>query len=164
MAAQVQIRPIPDEAVRQNARLGARLSPSARAKVESAAATLALATRQQPTMTAAQLQAKARAAVVQRFPTLAGADIDSVVFLVMMQCSKDQQSDLQQMMNSMKQTTAEKQAARNANSTDQLDDLGQEQQLRLQTLEDQRSKVIEALSNIMKSLSNTRSSITDNLK
>jgi hypothetical protein len=156
MAAQV--RPIPDEAVRQNARLAVSLSTSAKAKIRSAAAALAVEAKEQPAMTAAQLQSKARTSVMQAFPNLQGMDIDAVAFLVVMQSSQDQQAELTQAMNQMQQNTQAKQAARQQN------DLNQELQLRIQMEMDQMSKFEQALSNMMKSASDTQSSIIANLK
>jgi len=161
-----QVRPVPDEAIRQNARLAANLSLSAKSKVQSLAVALAASTKQRPAASAAQLQSNARASVIQTFPNLRGPDIDAVVFLVMMQCAKNQEADLQQMMNDMKHGTASKQALRSTstNSKDQLSDMSEVDQLRLQSLMDQRSKALETLSNLMKSVADTRSQIIDNLK
>jgi len=109
-------------------------------------------------MTAAQLQSKARTSVMQAFPNLQGMDIDAVAFLVVMQSSQGQQAELTQAMNQMQQNTQAKQAARQQN------DLNQELQLRIQMEMDQMSKFEQALSNMMKSASDTQSSIIANLK
>jgi hypothetical protein len=160
-----QVGPLPDDAVRQNARLAANLSPSAKSKVQAAASALAAAAKQQPAMTAAQMQSKARTSVSQAFPSLGGMDIDAVVFMVMMQCAQDQQSELQQAMTQMQQNTQAKQAARNAqNSADQLSDASEMQSMQLQMLMDRRSKMLEALSNVMKTASGTQSAVIANLK
>ncbi len=162
-----QVRPLPDEAVRQNTRLAANLSPSAKSKVQAAAAQLAATAKQQPTISAAQLQSRARTSVTQAFPSLRGADIDSVVLLVMMQAAQDEQSDLQQTMNQMQQNTQAKQAARataKSDSTTQMGDMSSETQLRLQMAMDRRSKFLEAISNVMKSASDTQSAVIANLK
>lgn len=173
MATAMQVRPIPDEAVRQNQRLAPRLSPSARSKVQSAAAAVAAAIKQQPSMTPAQLQNKARGAVTAAFPGLAGMDIDAVVFLVMMQAAQSQEADLQQAMNQMQQDTKAKQATRasaqagaaaQASSGAQTSDMSTEQQMRLQMAMDQRSKFLAAISNMMKSASDTQTTIIGNLK
>jgi hypothetical protein len=154
----VQVRPVPDEAVHQNARLAASLLPSAKAKVQSAAASLAVAAKQQPAMTVAQMQAMARTSVMRAFPNLAGMDIDAVVFVVMMQCAQDQQTELQQAMNQVQQNMQAKQAARQQN------DVSEMQSMQLQMLMDQRSKLLHAISNEMKSAANTQSAIVANLK
>jgi hypothetical protein len=154
----VQMRPVPDEAVRQNARLTTNLSPSAKSKIQAAAAALAVTAKQQPALTVAQLQNRARTSVTQAFPNLQAMDIDAVVFLVLMQCAQDQQSELQQAMNQMQQNTQAKQAAR------QQDDLNQELQMRIQMEMDQLSKFERMLSNVMKSASDTQSAIIANLK
>jgi len=172
MATAVQVRPIPDDAVRQNQRLAQKLSPSARSKVQSAAAAVATAIKQQPSMTPAQLQNKARGAVTAAFPGLAGMDIDAVVFLVMMQATQDQETDLQQTMNQMQQNTNAKQASRasgqvataQGSSGAQMSDISTEQQMRLQMAMDQRSKFLATISNMMKSASDTQTSVISNLK
>jgi hypothetical protein len=160
----VALRPIPDEAVRQNARLAAGLSPSAKSKVMSAAAALAATAKQQPAMTADQLQGKARAAAVQAFPNLSEMDVDAVVFVVMMQCAQDEQSDLQQTMNTMQQNSNGKQALRGAQQSDSTSDMSQELQMRLQMQMQQQTQLERAMSNMMKSVADTQSSILANLK
>jgi hypothetical protein len=50
------------------------------------------------------------------------------------------------------------------NSLDSLNDIGQAQQMKLQMLMDQRSKLIETMSNLMKSISDTNSTIIQNIK
>jgi hypothetical protein len=47
---------------------------------------------------------------------------------------------------------------------DSLSDIGQAQQLQIQMLMDRRSKLIETMSNIMKSISDTQSTIIQNIK
>ncbi len=169
MASQVRpisVRPIPDEAVRRNARLAGNLSPSAKSKVESAAAALAAAAKQQPAMSAAQLQSSARASVIRAFPNLQGMDIEAVVFLVVMKCTQDEESDLKQMMNAMQKNDAAKQGVRSAqtNSANQVSDMSDMDSMRLQMLMDRRSKLLDAMSNVMKSTSDTQSAIIGNLK
>ena len=154
----MQVHPVPDEAVRQNARLTTNLSPSAKSKIQSAAAALAAIAKQQPALTVAQLQSRARTSVTQAFPNLRAMDIDAVVFLVVMQSAQDQQSELQQAMNQMQQNTQDKQAAR------QRDDMSQESQLRIQMEMDRLSKFEQMLSNVMKSASDTQAAIVANLK
>ena len=45
-----------------------------------------------------------------------------------------------------------------------VSDMSQNQQLQLQTIMDQRTKLLEALSNILKSMSDTDSNIISNMK
>jgi hypothetical protein len=160
------LRPLPDEAVRQNARLGAALSASARNKVTAAAAGLTALAKQQPGMTAAQLQEKARASVVQAFPKLNGMDVDALAFLVVMQSAQDQQADLQQMMQSMQQATKGKQGSRatQGGSLDQTNEMSEEESMRLQMAMDRQSKFYNVLSNVMKKVADTQASIVSNLK
>ncbi len=162
----ISMRTLPEDAVRQNTRLAANLSPSAKSKVQSAAADLAITATQQPAMSATQLQSSARALVMRAFPTLQGQDIDALVFLVMMQCTKDEESDLRQIMNETKAMTAAKQNLRNplrasAANASELSDMDS---MRLQMLMDRRSKLLEAMSNMMKSVSDTQSGVIGNLK
>jgi hypothetical protein len=49
-------------------------------------------------------------------------------------------------------------------SLDSLNDISQAQQMKIQMLMDQRAKMIETLSNIMKSISDTQSTIIQNIK
>lgn len=161
-----QVRPVPDESVRLNSRLAASLSPSAKVKVQSVAASLESAIKQQPAITTAQLQSKARASVTQAFPSLRGMDIDAVVFVVLMECAQDQQADLQQAMNVAQQNVAAKQGIRKAqqSSTTQSGEMSEMDSMRLQMLMDQRSKLLEAVSNVMKSASDTQTATIANLK
>ena len=154
----MQLRPVPNEAVRQNARLTTNLSPSAKSKIQASAAALTAAANQQPALTVEQLQGRARASATQAFPNLRAMDIDAVVFLVVMQSAQDQQSELQQAMSQMQQNTQAKQAAR------QQDDMSQESQLRIQMAMDRLSKFEQMLSNVMKSVSDTQAGIVANLK
>lgn len=162
----MQVRPLPDEAAHQNARLAPSLSPSAKAKVQTASRTLAAAIKRNPKMTAAQMQAQARASVAQAFPGLSGVDIDAVVFLVMTECAQDQQSDLEAQMNQMQQANAQKQALRNQQNAmnQQQSDMSQQMQTELQMEMDRRSKLLEAISNVMKTASDTQSAVIANMK
>jgi len=162
----MQVRPLPDEAVRQNTRLASSLSLSAKAKVQTASRTLAAVIKQKPKMNAAQMQAQAHASVAQAFPSLRDMDIDAIVFLVMTECAQDQQSDLDAQMNQMQQANAQKQAMRNEQNAmnQQQSDLSQQMQLELQMEMDQRSKLLEAISNVMKTASDTQSAVIANMK
>jgi hypothetical protein len=163
--APAQVRPVPDEAVRQNTRLAAKLSPSAKNKVQAAAAELAAAAKQQPALTAPQLQSKARTSVLQAFPNLGSMDVDALVFMVLMQSAQDQQAELSATMNAMQQNTAARQHARGTQESGaQMNDLSTMDQMRLQILMDQRSKLLDAISNLMKSAADTQSAVVENLK
>jgi hypothetical protein len=50
------------------------------------------------------------------------------------------------------------------NNLESLNDISQEQQMKIQMLMDQRTKIIETMSNIMKSVSDTQSTIIQNIK
>jgi len=160
-SAAVQVRPVPNEAVRLNSRFIANLSPSAHAKVQAAGAKLAAAIKQQ-TMSPAQIQSGARGFAAQSFPGVASSDIDAVCYMVMMEAANDNGADLQQTMNQVQQTTASKQAVRQASNS--MSDMNSQQQMSLQMAMDRRDQLLEAISNMMKSVSNTQSSIVQNMK
>ena len=117
-------------------------------------------------MSQAQLQSTARASVLAAFPDIAQGDIELVAFVVMMEATHEEDADLRQAMDEMKQNNAKKQGAHGAqkSSADQMSDLGSMDQMRLQMAMDRRSKLIEALSNILKKTSDTSDSVIQNLK
>ncbi len=162
----MQVRPLPDEAVRQNARLAPSLSPSAKIKLQAAAHSLAAAMKQTPRMTAAQMQAQARASVAQAFPSLSGMDVDAVVFLVMSECAQEQESELEAQMSQMQQANAQKQAMRNEQNAmnQQKSDLNEQMQMELQLEMSQRDQMLQAISNMMKTTSDTQSAVIANMK
>jgi hypothetical protein len=99
----------------------------------------------------------------------AGADIEELAFIVLMQATQDQDNDLRQIMAETKAANDSKAALRQqqqamADKKDSLSDMSQMQQARLQMAMDRRSKLIEALSNIMKKFSDTDNSIIKNMK
>jgi hypothetical protein len=88
-------------------RMFAKLTPSAKLKVQQAADRL---------LQSNSPQNKARQVTFQAFPTLANsstADIDAVVFIVMSQAASDSQSDLQAVMSNMQAINAQKANLRN---------------------------------------------------
>jgi hypothetical protein len=103
----------------------------------------------------------------------AGADIEELAFVVLMQATQDQDNDLQQIMAQTKainnskaaqrsQMQAQQQAA--ADKKDSLSDMSQMEQMKLQMAMDRRAKMIETLSNLMKKMSDTDNSIIKNMK
>jgi len=125
------------------------------------------------------------------FKGLNGLDIDALVELVMMQISNDNQSDLRNMMANMKATTQQKQAQRSMlssmhveqskkdsldkaayskkqsqtkNQKDNLGDMSQEEQLKLQMMMDKKNKLEEMISNTMKKISDVQNQLISNLK
>jgi septal ring factor EnvC (AmiA/AmiB activator) len=161
-APAMQVRPVPDEAVRKQARLSANLTPAVRAKIAACAQSLTQRLRAMPTASVAQMQGAAQTATMEVFPGLRGADLDTVVFLVMSETAQQQQADLQAQMSQMQQQMAQKQAQRD--STQGMNAMSEMQQMKLQSMMDRRSKLLEAMSNIMKATSDTADSITQNLK
>lgn len=59
---------------------------------------------------------------------------------------------------------AEMEAVSGGATSDSMDDLGEEQSLRMQTVMDRQSKAASTLSNLLKKSSDTTSSIVNNLK
>ena len=103
-------------------------------------------------------------------------DIEALVYLVMCQAVEEAQSDLKAIMAQTKAHIEEKKqtrervgAAKNQNNApgdplDSLSELSEQQQLKLQSLMDERQKAEETVSNILKKQSDTASSIASNLK
>jgi hypothetical protein len=187
--AALHVRPLPDAAVRFHARINPKLTPSARAKINSLAASFREQLSRSP----------------QAWPPgildglYASADIDSIVEEVMMQVSQDQEADLQAQLNAMqanlkhkdelrKEQTAQETAlhdqsqpttatkatttttppnrptlAPNA-SLNSMNEMSEMTSMRLQMAMDRRSKFVEALSNIMKKIDSTQETIIQNLK
>ncbi len=89
-------------------------------------------------------EATARGAARKMAPALGAKtpiDVDAIAFLILAQVVEDADDQL-----------------------NSLNTLGEADQLKLQELTDQRSKALETLSNLMKSLGDVRKSITDNMK
>lgn len=133
---------LPADADRRFAALKAKVAPSAWAWIEQQARVEA--DRPAPDPSALRI------AMVQRFgPHLPVAELDAVTCLVLTQASRDLETDMHGLL-AHAQVGAQPQ--------------GQTDSLRLQTLMDRRSKLIETLSNVMKKMSDTDSSIVGNLK
>jgi hypothetical protein len=117
--APIAIRPLPQEAVSRYDKLNAVLQPSVKAWVE----TQARIELQRPSPDIASLEAAIRArfsgagsAVAHTPPATgipAGADIEELIFVVLMEATNDQNQDLQQIMNEVQAQTKAKQALRN---------------------------------------------------
>lgn len=110
-----------------------------------------------------------------------GADIEELAFIVLMDASKSADDDLQSIMAETKAQNAAKQKLRGemqaANRAalnnavqsaqdkhDSMNEMSEMTSMRLQMAMDRRSKFVEALSNIMKKMSDTDSSIIQNMK
>jgi hypothetical protein len=95
-----------------------KLTPAARQKLAQAAAQLARDQRLNPSFTGPQLQTRVKNAVTSQTGILggggipAGADIEELAFVVLMQAANDQDNDLQEIMNQVQAQTAAKQFLR----------------------------------------------------
>jgi hypothetical protein len=182
--------PIATLSPQQHAKLSAleaKLSPSARAKLNP------LIARVRAQLTGAQSgdpAATARNGIPGLFSGLGAPDIEELVFVVMAEAANDSESDLKSIMDGVQAINKQKDAQRSqmntinrniaapsapphgigaaptptATAKDSLNELGEEQQLRLQMAMDRRTKFMEALSNIEKKIADTDSSIIGNLK
>ena len=174
----------PPGAVAREAALQPKLTPRAQAYVKSQG-------KAQAEMGVAATPASATQTLG---PRLEGLDIDSLMFLVMMETARDADADMRDVMARMDAANARKQdqrdrktkapvtiggeAARspgggghplNAGSTggvakDALSEMSQGDQMRLQQAMERYSKAMEALANVMKKSSDTSNAITGNLK
>lgn len=121
---------------------------------------------------------------------LQSSDIEALCFLIMMEASKDSREDLKSIMAKTKEVNKEKQSLRNQkrnftkskndstkpnlsiqtknlkiqNEKADQTDYAEQSSLRLQMVMDRRSKILSALSNIMKKISNSQDQIISNLK
>lgn len=155
---------IPAAARAREAALLAKASPAVKAWVREEGQRL----RKAGGVSESAVQAAARA----RFGSLGGVgdgDIMAIAFLVMMDAAKSAQEDLKATMAEVKSMNAAKTRQRAAldrqkDQRDSLSDLSQEQQLKMQMVMERHNKAVEALSNLMKKMSETQSSIIGNLK
>jgi hypothetical protein len=237
----VEVRPLAPGTTQRFSALHTSLRPSANAWVEQQARVEAkrpapdlagLRSQIRSRFTASLASPKPANGQVSGMTSLpAGADIEAMVFIVLMQAANDMDQDLQQIMAQVKAETAAKQKLRDLqnqlnhevasangnmikqpcrtaacaalpgeltqlaaataqtrhpirltspanasygqiqqlvtqtnNQLDSLGDMSEQDQLQLQMLMDRRSKVEEAISNMMKSQQDTASSIVSNLK
>jgi len=154
----MQVRPLPDEAVSLHTKLAPKIAPTARLKIQGAA----MKVRSQPAPNSTELLAHARTAAWEAFPALRATDVDVATYLVMMQAATDAQNDLTETMQQMQAVNDQKQAQRGTAS--KQGDMSQEMQMKLQMEQQQYSQCMEAVSNIMKKVSDTSSSIVQNMK
>ena len=97
------------------------------------------------------------------------ADIEQLVVQVLAQANKDANADLRDQMAVVKRNNAQKQALRNSttNAKDQKDnlpDMSETDQMKLQLLQDRKAKLEQLLSDMMKKTSDTADSVTKNMK
>lgn len=153
--------PLPDGAEARQARLLSKLGPQSRAWIsqearrEAAAGTVS--------------QGAAAAAAQNDFPQLgamAGEDIMALAFLVLMEAAKQSEQDLKDIMAATQKANEQKKAQRGqvAQAAGSLDEMSEEQSLKLQMAMDRRSKAVAALSNMMKKSAAANDNILQNLK
>jgi hypothetical protein len=133
---------LPADADRRFAALREKVRPSAWAWIEQQARVEANRPKPDPSAL--------RVAMVKRFgPHLRVTELDTVAFLVQMQASRDLETDMHDLL---------------AHAQVGNQPQGQTDSLRLQTLMDRRSKMIDNLSNLLKKIGDTNASIVANLK
>jgi hypothetical protein len=157
------------DAVALNSRLSAVLNPAVRSWIQSDARSIAARN-----LASDAMLATARSDIAGRFAgqKLGATDVESLVVMMFMVISMDAQADLKAMLGEIDANRAKKRQARAAPAAqktqklqaDSLSDLTNEQQLRLQIAMERRSKTEQMLSNIMKKVSATNSSLIQNLK
>ncbi len=171
--ATLAITPVPYNMVAFNARLSAAVKPTVRGWVQSEAR--ALAGRK---LAPDAMLATARGDVLGRFSgqTLAAADVETLIMLVMTQCAKDAQADLEALLAQMKATNAARRAQRQAATAmnqaaaavrakaDSLYDLTEGEMLQLQQAMDRKSQLEQMISNVMKAGADAASAAIVNLK
>lgn len=174
------LRAFPTGAEAREAKLLARMGPQTRAYIAREAR------REAQNGNVSEVEARASAqAYGPSLGALDSGDVEALAFLVLMQASRDAQSDLGDIMAATKGINNSKAKLRAesvgggrpslpgalqppgppvAPKTETLADVGESQQLHMQTMTDQRAKLLETLSNIMKKSSDTQDSIVHNMK
>jgi hypothetical protein len=114
-----------------------------------------------------------RAAARQKLSAGGGApteaDIDALVLLVLQSAQKDAAADLHRLMAEMQANAEKKKALRDAQQKmkekkDAISEMNEQDQLALQMAMDRKSKLEQAISNLMKKSSDTSQTIIQNLK
>jgi hypothetical protein len=141
-----------------------------------------------------QLRTLSERGVVKPKVNMADADIGAIAFIVMMEASKAAQDDLKAIMAKVKAINSQKKKLREVlkdrqvgnmdydatfqlmasalesqidqikSDIDSMSEMGEMESLRLQMAMDRMSKMMSTLSNLLKKISDTASSITQNLK
>jgi hypothetical protein len=152
--------------VTQHARIQRLIGPRTKQRISQIAPGFSARVRQLPPTS--DFHALAVAEVRSGFQgsgNLSNEDVEALAFLVMMQAAKDAQSDLNNIMDGVKNANRQKQDQRAArNQKDTMSDMSEEESLRLQMMMDRRSKFIQAMSNIEKKIAETQDSLVQNLK
>jgi hypothetical protein len=152
--------------VAQHARIQRLIGPKTKQRISEIAPAFSARVRQLPptadfhTLAVAEVRGG-----FQGLGNLSNQDVEALAFLVMMQATKDAQSDLKNIMDGVKKANQQKQSQRSArNQKDAVGEMGEEESLRLQMAMDRQSKLMETLSNVEKKMAQTRDSIVQNLK
>ena len=165
-ARRIEVVELAPATVDQHERIQRLVGPVTKQRISQIAPAFSTRARQLPPT--ADFHSLAVAEVRSRFQgagTLSNGDVEALAFMVMMQATKDAQSDLKNIMDGVQQTNQQKQAQRSAQyQKNSMSELGDEQSLRLQMAMDRLSKLMEALSNLEKKMAQTDDSIAKNLK
>lgn len=138
---------LPPDADRRFAALKAKVSPGAWSWIEKQARVEAGRPKPDP--------AALKGEIAKRFGSgLPPAEVDAVTFLVLAQASRDLESEMRNVLAHAQPTSQPQEPSKDGN----------ESSLRLQMAMDRRSKLIETLSNVLKKIGDTDSSIVGNLK
>jgi hypothetical protein len=152
--------------VTQHERIQRLIGPKTKQRISQIAPAFSARVRQLPPT--ADFHALAVAQVRSGFQglgNLSNEDVEALAFLVMMQATKDAQSELKNIMDGVKKANRQKQGQRAArNQKDAMSDMSEEESLRLQMAMDRQSKFIQTLSNVEKKMAQTQDSIVQNLK
>jgi hypothetical protein len=110
--AALHVQPLPEEAIRFHARINPKLTPSARAKINSLAASFNERLSRSPQAWPPGILDDLYSSAHTSFPNATSADIDAIVEEVMMQLNQDQEADLQAQIDAMQEALKKKDALR----------------------------------------------------
>jgi len=171
---------LPDHATQLYARFSARLTPRGHIWVEQQSQRL-----RNGSLDPSQVTSEAGQGCAGAFGACGGdGDIEALAFIVLMQATNDQDQDLQNIMAGVKAVNNAKSELRNQiqamhqltaqqinqdtqdikGKLDSMSEMSEMTSMRLQMAMDRRSKFIEALSNVLKTIDETRKSIIQNGK
>jgi len=170
---------VPDRATPLYSRLYKRVTPQGRFWVTSQALRL-----REGAIDPSEFESVAQQGCMTNPVTGSGCDVEALCFLVLMQATAGEEQDLRAQMNQIRRQAAAKAQIRGmiqhedkitasdinasaVNMKNQLDsesELGETESLRLQMSMDRLSKLMTTLSNVLKKLDDTGSSIVQNVK
>jgi hypothetical protein len=147
-----------------------RIGPETRAWINSEAA------RQSSAGAVTETSATRAVRLNPYLTNLPEGDIEAIAFIVLMEAAKSAREDLKSIMAGVKAINNTKASYRESMQSskttaasyrqklDSLDNLSEMESLRLQMAMDRQSKMMSTLSNLLKKISDTAQSITQNLK